>query len=65
MGVRSPTWTDAARDAAMAAARADYQDAAYQADLARAPSAKSLGDNTEGKLDVERGWDGRGRGGIA
>ena len=47
MGVRSPTWTDAARDAAMAAARADYQDAAYQADLARAIS-ESLGDNTEG-----------------
>jgi len=47
MGVRSPTWTDAARDAAMAAARADYQDAAYQADLARAIS-ESLGDNAEG-----------------
>ena len=63
MGVRSPTWTDAARDAAMAAARADYQDARIRLTW-RAPSAVA-GRQHRGKLDVERGWDGRGRGGIA
>ena len=43
MGVRSPQFSEEAHEAAYAAARADYQDERFEADLARAISA-SLGD---------------------
>jgi len=44
VGVRSPTWRDDARDAAMAVAREEYQDERFEQDLARAIS-ESLGES--------------------